>query len=333
MDKVEESLINNLKKFNLIDKKLIVGVSGGGDSTSLLIALSEIKKMIPQIYFEAFHVNYGLRKESNDDEVFVKKICKKLKVKIVTKNIKEEKINLRGDSENELRNTRYQLISSYVLKSKSYCLLTGHNLNDHIETFLMKISRGAGLKGIEGINYFSTLEEFKNLKIFRPLLSFKKEDLNRYCTSKNIKPMNDITNFNIKFTRNRIRKNIIPEFEKLNPDFLSTVNRLTNLIKELNIYQNRTINEIFKKIKIKEDHKKISFNRKKFNLLENFEKKLILKSKCESLSHSIFIESKHIDIILEKCFSEKNNFSLDMPGPIIINATKDEISLEKLVTK
>ena len=151
--------------------------------------------------------------------------------------------------------------------------------------------------------------------------------------SKNIKPMHDVTNFNIKFTRNRIRKNIIPEFEKLNPDFLSTVNRLTNLIKELNIYQNRTINEIFKKIKIKEDHKKISFNRKKFNLLENFEKKLILKSKCESLSHSIFIESKHIDIILEKCFSEKNNFSLDMPGPIIINATKDEISLEKLVTK
>ena len=333
MDKVEENLISNLKKFNLIGKKLIVGVSGGGDSTSLLIALSEIKKIIPKIYFEAFHVNYGLRIESSNDEEFVKKICKKLKVKITTKNIKKEKINLRGDSENELRAVRYELISSYILKSKSYCLLTGHNLNDHIETFLMKISRGAGLKGMEGINYFSTLEEFQNLKIFRPLLSFNKEELKKYCSSKNIKPMKDITNFNIKFTRNRIRKNIIPEFEKLNPEFLNTVNRLTNLIKELNNYQNRIIDEIFREIKIKEGKKKISFKRKRFNLLENFEKKLILKSKCESLSHSIFIESKHIDIILEKCLSKKNNFSLDMPGPIIINATKDEISLEKLVTK
>jgi len=194
MDKVEENLINNLKKFNLIGKKLIVGVSGGGDSTSLLIALSEIKKIIPKIYFEAFHVNYGLRIESNNDEEFVKKICKKLKVKITTKNIKKEKINLRGDSENELRAVRYELISSYVLKSKSYCLLTGHNLNDHIETFLMKLSRGAGLKGMEGINYFSTLGEFQNLKIYRPLLSFKKEELNKYCASKNIKPMIDILN-------------------------------------------------------------------------------------------------------------------------------------------
>ena len=64
-------------------------------------------------------------------------------------------------------------------------------------------------------------------------------------------------------------------------------------------------------IKIKEGKKKISFERKRFNLLENFEKKLILKSKCESLSHSIFIESKHIDIILKKCLSKKNNFRLN----------------------
>tara|TARA_Y100000996_G_scaffold279719_1_gene220642 strand:+ start:216 stop:1217 length:1002 start_codon:yes stop_codon:yes gene_type:complete len=333
MDKIEENLINILEKFNLINKKLVVGVSGGGDSTSLLLALNQIKKIIPKIYFEAFHVNYGLREESDNDEYFVRKLCKKLKVKLTTKNIKKEKINLKGDSENELRKVRYQLISSYILKSKSYCLLTGHNLNDHIETVLMKLSRGAGLKGLEGINYFSTLHEFQNLKIYRPLLSSKKEDLNKYCVSKNTIPMNDSTNLNIKFTRNRIRKNIIPEFEKLNSDFLNTVNRLTNLIKELDNYQNKTIDKIFEKIKIKDSQNKISFKRRGFNLLENFEKKLIIKSKCESLSHSVFIESKHIDIILEKCLSKKNYFSLDMPGPIIINVTKDKISLEKLITE
>ena len=73
MDKIEENLINILEKFNLINKKLVVGVSGGGDPTSLLLALNQIKKIIPKIYFEAFHVNYGLREESDNDEYFVRK--------------------------------------------------------------------------------------------------------------------------------------------------------------------------------------------------------------------------------------------------------------------
>tara|TARA_E500000331_G_scaffold312775_1_gene320962 strand:- start:2351 stop:3352 length:1002 start_codon:yes stop_codon:yes gene_type:complete len=333
MNIIEENLLNYLKKFNLINKKIIVGFSGGGDSTALIIALNKIKKIVPEFYFEAFHVNYGLRIESDKDEQFVKNICKKFEIKLITKNIKDENINLQSDSENELRRIRYQLISSYILKSKSYCLVTGHNLNDHIETFLMKLSRGVGLKGMEGINHYSTLDEYNRLKIYRPLIKVKKEDLFSYCVANNTHPMEDITNDNIKFSRNRIRRNVIPEFENLNPDFLNTVNRLTNVVKELNNYQKKLIDKIFEKIRIKENSNKISFKRIEFNLLENFEKKLIIKSKCESISHSIFIESKHIEIIIEKCLSEKNNFSLDMPGPIIIKASMNEISFEKLISK
>ena len=333
MKKIEEKLLNNLKEFNLLNKKIVVGFSGGGDSTALIIALNKIQKDIPEFYFEAFHVNYGLRKDSGKDEQFVQDICSKLEIKLVTKNIKNENIKLQGNSENELRRIRYELISSYILKSKAYCLLTGHNLNDHIETLLMKLSRGSGLKGLEGINHFSTLNEYNGLKIYRPLISIKKEDLFDYCITNNTIPVDDVTNHDIKFSRNRIRNKVIPELEKINSDFLNTVNRLTDVVKELNNYQNKSINEIFKKIKIKENDKKISFSRTEFNLLDNFEKKLIIKSKCESISHSIFIESKHLKIIIEMCLSKKNNFSLDMPGPIIINATNNEISLDKLISK
>ena len=195
----------------------------------------------------------------------------------------------------------------------------------------MKLSRGTGFKGMEGINNYSALEEFEGLKIYRPLIKFKKEDLLEYCLINNEKPIHDITNDNVKFSRNRIRSNVIPEFEKLNPDFLNTVNRLTKLVKELNDYQNKLVDKIFNEIKINESNIKISFKRVEFNLLESFEKKLIIKSKCESISHSIFIESKHIDIIVDKCNSKNNNFSLDMPGPIIINATNKEIAIEKLI--
>ena len=333
MNKIEESLLKDLKKFNLIKKKLVIGFSGGGDSTALIIALSKIQKIIPELYFEAFHVNYGLRKDSDRDEKFVKHICNKLKIKLTSKNIKNENINIKGESENELRELRYHLISKYILKSEYYCLLTAHNLNDHIETFLMKLSRGAGLKGMEGMNEYSILDEFEELKIYRPFLKVKKEDLLEYCVMNNESPVHDKTNDNVKFSRNRIRNNVIPEFEKLNSDFLNTINRLTNLVKELNDYQTRLIDKIFNKIKINESNAKISFKRIEFNLLESFEKKLIIKSKCESISHFIFIESKHIEIIIDKCLSKKNSFTLDMPGPMIINVTKEEISLEKLISK
>ena len=333
MNIIEETLISNLERFNLLDKKLVIGLSGGGDSTALIIALKQIQKIIPSLYFEAFHVNYGIRKESNKDEKFVKYLCNRLDIKLIIKNIKNENLKLKSDSENELRKIRYQLMSKYIIKSESYCLLTGHNLNDHIETFLMKLSRGTGLKGMEGINNYSILEDFEELKIYRPFIKIKKEDLLEYCLINNEKPVYDVTNENVKFSRNRIRKNVIPEFEKLNPDFLNTVNRLTKIIRELNDYQNKLVDKIFKKIKINENNLKISFKRIEFNLLESFEKKLIIKFKCESISHSIFIESKHIDIIVDICKSKNNNFSLDLPGPIIIKGTKEKISLEKLISK
>ena len=78
MNIIEETLIKNLEKFDLIDKKLVIGFSGGGDSTSLIIALNELKKRYYQLNFEAFHVNYGLRKDSNKDQKFVENICTKL---------------------------------------------------------------------------------------------------------------------------------------------------------------------------------------------------------------------------------------------------------------
>lgn len=333
MLKIEEILNSNLANLNLLDKKLLIGFSGGGDSTALILAMHELKKINSKLNFEAFHVNYGLRKESNKDQKFVEDLCKKLKIKLTVKNFLNEEINFNNKSEDNLRNIRYKLMSSYISKSKLFCVVTAHNLNDHVETFIMKLSRGIGMKGMEGIKEYSIINEFNKLKIYRPLIKIKKNDLFDYCISKNIQPMKDISNLDIKFSRNRIRNNVIPELEKLNPDFLNTVNRLTELVKEFNIYQNKSIDKKFDKIKIVENNEKISFNRNKFNELDNLEKKLILKSKCESFSPSIFIESKHLDIILSQCLSQKINFSLDMPGPIAVRATSTEISLIKLISK
>ena len=333
MNIIEETLIRNLEKFDLIDKKLVIGFSGGGDSTSLIIALNELKNLDYQLNFEAFHVNYGIRKDSDKDQKFVENICNKLNINLNIHNLRDQKLIPSSESEESLRNIRYNIISSHIIKTESYCLITAHNLNDHVETFLMKLTRGAGLKGMEGLKYFSVINKFKSLKIFRPFIEIKKKYLYDYCISKNIKPINDISNKDNKYTRNRIRNNVIPELEKLNPDFLNTINRLTYLASEINSYQNKLIEKKYPKLKLIENKNEISFDRLKFNLLEDIEKKLLLKTKCESFSSSIFMEKKHLDIVVNKCLSQSKEFSLDMPGKIIIKANKDNIIIKNLVTE
>ena len=170
MNMIEETLIRNLEKFDLIDKKLVIGFSGGGDSTSLIIALDKLRKLDYKLNFEAFHVNYGLRKDSDKDQKFVENKCDELNICLTIHNLKDQKLIPNSESEDNLRNIRYNIISSHIIKTKSYCLITAHNLNDHVETFLMKLTRGTGLKGMEGLKYFSIINKFNDLKIFRPFI-------------------------------------------------------------------------------------------------------------------------------------------------------------------
>ena len=86
-------------------------------------------------------MNYGLRKDSNKDQKFVENICTKLDIPVTIHNLKEQKLIPDSESEENLRNIRYNIISSHIIKTKSYCLITAHNLNDHVETFLMKLTR------------------------------------------------------------------------------------------------------------------------------------------------------------------------------------------------
>jgi len=108
-----------------------------------------------------------------------------------------------------------------------------------------------------------------------------------------------------------------------------SISEMTNLSKEFR----KELNEQFNLTRPEISKNEISFDRLKFNLLEDIEKKLLVKTKCESFSNSIFMEKKHLDIVINKCLSQSKNFSLDMPGTIIIKANKDKIIIKNLVSE
>ena len=144
-------------------KKVVVGVSGGGDSVALAHILMKLGYDVT-----IAHLNHGLRgKESDADEKFVTKLAEKWDVPCVTHKIR---LQDKGNMENNARLIRYAFLEKVRQAKKAKFIAVAHHLDDQIETILMHMQRGAGLRGLCGM-------KIQNGSIIRPLLDVKKKDL------------------------------------------------------------------------------------------------------------------------------------------------------------
>lgn len=193
---------------------LIIGVSGGPDSMALICALKKISIDLPLKLIIA-HVNHKTRNgESDLDEELVRKTAKKLILPCEVEKVdvkqygKARKLSFE-EAGREVRKTFF-----FRLKEQygADYILTAHHRDDNVETMLFNLIRGTSVKGLSGMPIYSR-------DMLRPLLDFSKKEILEYCKSKKIPYHTDKTNFDTTITRNRIRHNIIPEIEKINPDF------------------------------------------------------------------------------------------------------------------
>ena len=212
----------SLEKFN----RIVIAYSGGLDSTVLLHKLNSIAKYKKDII--ALHINHGVSPNSNIWLNHCKEFCSLLEIDFVALEIsidKEKKI-----SENSLREKRYKSFSSFLKIGDVLC--TAHHLDDHIETIFFRIMRGTGIKGLSGIEQFSN---FGDIDLIRPLLSYSKEDLLDYAKKHNIEWIEDESNEDLSYSRNFIRKKIIPNLRNKNwPSYLLSLSYLSDRAKEAN---------------------------------------------------------------------------------------------------
>lgn len=203
-------------------EKIVVGVSGGPDSVCLLDVLAKIATKSGMRLIIA-HVNYGLRGEdSKKDEYFVRKLAEKYGIRSSVFEAKSKgKI-----SENVLRETRYEFFEKVRKKNKFGLIAVAHNTDDQVETFLMRIIRGAGLQGLSAMKY-------KNGKIIRPLLDVSRKEILEYLKKNDLKFREDKTNLQNLFFRNKVRNELIPYLEKnFNPNIRRTIFRSIDNIAE-----------------------------------------------------------------------------------------------------
>lgn len=238
-------MLNEIQKFiaknNLFTKKnnILLALSGGVDSMVLLHLLKSCGYNI-----SAAHCNFGLRgKESNDDEKFVKEICQQWNIEIYLKRINTNAYAKKHkcSTQEAARNTRYAWFNQLAQNNKFDFIVTAHNANDTIETFLINLIRGSGIKGFSGI-------PLKNNNIVRPLLFAKRNDIETYAQKHKIPFRNDSSNASLKYTRNKIRLNIIPELKKINHGFEEVILKEIELMQQTNVFIEKYIQHEFKNL-------------------------------------------------------------------------------------
>lgn len=307
---MEEKVLKTIKKFNLIENgdKIILGVSGGPDSISMLNILNNIrndKKLQLKFDIIVAHVNHNIRKEAIDDQKFVENFCKKINIPFYVKSIDIPQIskNQKIGEEEAGRNARYQFFDEILEKEHANKIAIAHNKNDKIETIIMNIFRGSGIAGLRGI------EPIKNNKYIRPLIECERKEIEQYCKEQGIEPRIDKTNFENEYTRNKIRNIIIPYIKKeFNPNIIETMDRLSNLVKEEDEYLEKLVETKYKQFIKEESSKQITLDLKKFNNEEKVIKsRLLLYTISRLLGSTKGIEKVHIEDIIKLCQNNIGN--------------------------
>ena len=238
-----QNLYNKFEKSFNIKEKFLVAVSGGPDSLALCF-LTKIYSIKNKLDCKYIIVDHKLRKESSQEAKKVKKFLSNFNIRadILTWTGKKPLNNIQSIA----RDKRYSLLVSKCKKLKIYNLIIGHHQDDLIENFFIRMIRGSGLKGLVS---FEKKVKFGSINLIRPLLSFKKKELEFIVHNSFNFFVNDPSNQNTIFQRIQIR-NLIKEFQKkgLNNDKLFlTIKNLKKSNQALNFYveQNKKINSFF----------------------------------------------------------------------------------------
>ncbi len=238
VSKVEEALSKMFCDSTLSGKRILVALSGGADSVSLLLSLRELSEKYGY-FLSACHINHMIRGDEADrDENFVKELCGKMSIPLYCKKFdipalsKEQKTGL----EETARNARYEYFESLVNDGYADYVATAHNACDNAESLLLNITRGCGVSGLCGI-------PMQREYIIRPLLHVERRQIEKYLSDKEQDFVTDSTNKLCDASRNIIRNKVIPILSEINPEFVKCADRLSEIATQENNFLEKTAQE------------------------------------------------------------------------------------------
>lgn len=232
MSSFHDNINAAISEFEMLSEgeRVCVALSGGADSVSLLIALNDLNS---ELHFEvsACHLNHALRGEESDrDERFCRELCEKLGVAFYSKKINVAEFAEKHEStEQAARRVRYAFFEEALSHFGAATLATAHNANDNAETVLLNITRGTGLKGLCGIPPARGFGQ--GFRVIRPLIYCSRAEIEAFLNERGQSSVTDATNLSEDYTRNKIRRRVLPELAEINPSILAVISRMTGSLR------------------------------------------------------------------------------------------------------
>ncbi|MDX6611035.1 MAG: tRNA(Ile)-lysidine synthase [Blastocatellia bacterium] len=219
------------------DECLVVAVSGGPDSTALLLALSQLitlQKLVVKL--SVAHIDHGLRgRASRDDASWVKELAGRLgHESVFTRlNIKLRARKHIDNVEQAARLARYEFLAKAARNEGAQLVLTGHTMDDQAETVLLNLLRGSGVEGLAGIAPVRVLDNRNGTLLVRPLLNWARHaDTEKYCAERGITPRSDEMNLDEQYSRVRVRRQLLPLMGTFNGRVVEALARTARLLRE-----------------------------------------------------------------------------------------------------
>ena len=253
---------------------LVIGVSGGPDSLALLHILSRFSELPSQTIIA--HLDHQLRNDSSKDGQLVAQIAQSWGFRSVVDSQNIEKIASKHklSIEDAGRQARYTLFKRLADKHNIKLILVGHNADDQVETILMHFVRGTGISGLSGMSTITPIapsmlsisnHEKSDTVIGRPLLSTTRHQIQEYCFMNNLNTIQDPSNNDKRYLRNRIRHEIVPILKDINPNIHQTTSHISAVLKHSQRVLQQANSTAWNNIVTYVDDQKIVINRLMFS--------------------------------------------------------------------
>lgn len=268
---------NTISKYSMINPgdRVVVAVSGGPDSICLLNMLHGLSNDL-HVSLHVVHLDHMFRgKESAREALFVADQAKTLGIPYTIEKIdvpaycRERGLAAQAGA----REVRYAFFSRVAADVKATRIATGHTASDQAETFLLRLIRGAGLRGLSGIPP-------KRENIIRPLIEVSREEILQYLAMNDIRSVSDSSNSKPVYTRNRVRKDLLPVLKQFNPRISETLAAAAELLREEDEAAERRLTELTAGI-MEQQAAAVLIKREEFNRLPLVYRRRLLRKAVE----------------------------------------------------
>lgn len=292
--------------------RVVVAVSGGPDSVALLHLLWRLGDVLG-IDLHVAHLDHGLRGlSSREDARYTRRLARRLGLPITVERI-QLAAEPKGSSEDSARLARYAFLERAASRVKARRIATGHTADDQAETVLMRIIRGAGSTGLSGIPPIRG-------RIVRPLIQLRRHQIEEYLRRRRLRPRRDPTNQDLRYLRNRVRRELIPLLQRrYNPNIVETLNRIGRLEREESDYFRRLSEDLLEALVKKDSNGKIVLDLSSFAGYFNIGGKFLIRELIRKTKGDLRrIEYEHVNRVFRLARAGPVGSRIHLPDGLVV---------------